>query len=436
LDSIIIKNGHIIDPSLGIDGVGDLVIENGKIKTVKREESGVRGHDKEEKPKTQNSKLKTINAAGLYVLPGLVDMHTHLREPGFESKETISSGTMAAVRGGFTSVCCMPNTDPVNDNETVTEFILRKASAEGACSVFPIGAISKGQKGEELAEMGMMYEAGCVAFSDDGRPVMNSLLMRRALEYSKVFHVPIISHCEDLNLSDGGVMNEGTVSTLLGLSRVPAAAEEVMVARDIILAALTGGRLHIAHVSTEGSVRLIRQAKERGTGVTAETCPHYFSITEEAVEGYDTNAKVNPPLRTQRDVDAIKEGLRDGTIDVIATDHAPHHRDEKLREFDKAPSGISGLETALSLSLKLVHDGILTMSQLLEKMALNPVRIMKLAKGTLHAGAEADVVLVDARREWKVDPERFASRGKNTPFGGLVLRGMPVMTICKGKIYE
>jgi len=435
-NSILIKNGHIIDPSRGIDGIGDLVIENGKIKTVRSQESGVRSQNKNTKLLSQNSELRTIDAAGLYVFPGFVDMHAHLREPGFEGKETISSGTMAAVRGGFTSVCCMPNTEPVNDNETVTEFILRKTYAEGACYVFPIGAISKGQKGEELAEMGMMYEAGCVAFSDDGRPVINSLLMRRALEYSKVFHVPIISHCEDLNLSDGGVMNEGTVSTFLGLSGIPAAAEEVMTARDIILAELTGGRLHIAHVSTEGSVRLIRQAKELGVRVTAETCPHYFSITEDAVKGYNTNAKVNPPLRTQRDVEAIKEGLRDGAIDVIATDHAPHHRDDKLREFDKAPSGISGLETALSLSLKLVRDGLLTMSQLVEKMALNPARIMKLNKGTLNIGSEADVVVIDADREWKVDPERFASKGKNTPFGGWVLKGMPVMTICKGKIYE
>jgi dihydroorotase len=434
-NSILIKNGHIIDPSREVDGVGDLLIENGKIKGIGDLGLGI-GKKEKNNPQPPSPKTRVIDAAGLYVLPGLVDMHTHLREPGFEGKETISSGTMAAVRGGFTSVCCMPNTDPVNDNETVTEFILRKTYAEGACYVFPIGALSKGQKGEELAEMGMMYEAGCVAFSDDGRPVMNSLLMRRALEYSKVFHVPIISHCEDLNLSDGGVMNEGTVSTLLGLSRVPAAAEEVMVARDLILAELTGGRLHIAHVSTAGSVRLIRQAKERGTGVTAETCPHYFSITEEAVKGYNTNAKVNPPLRTQRDVDAIKDGLRDGTIDVIATDHAPHHRDEKLREFDKAPSGMSGLETALSLSLRLVHDGILTMAQLVEKMALNPARIMKLNKGTLHAGSEADVLVVDTGREWKVDSERFASKGKNTPFEGWVLKGMPVMTICRGKIYE
>lgn len=444
-NSILIKNGHIIDPSQGIDRVGDVVIENGKIKEITIQDTKTRKH-KTNPPMPPFSKgghggingpsSRTIDAAGLYVFPGLVDMHTHLREPGFEGKETISSGTMAAVRGGFTSVCCMPNTDPVNDNETVTEFILRKTYAEGACYVFPIGAISKAQKGEELAEMGMMCEAGCVAFSDDGHPVMNSLLMRRALEYSKVFHVPIISHCEDLNLSDGGVMNEGTVSTFLGLSRMPAAAEEVMVARDIILAELTGGRLHIAHVSTEGSVRLIRQAKERGIGVTAETCPHYFSITEEAVKEYNTNAKVNPPLRTQRDVDAIKEGLRDGAIDVIATDHAPHHRDEKLREFDKAPSGMSGLETALSLSLKLVHDGVLTMRQLVEKMTLNPARIMGLRRGTLKAGSEADVVIVDAKREWKIDPERFASKGKNTPFGGWILKGMPVTTICKGKIYE
>lgn len=434
--SVLIKNGHIIDPSQGLDGVGDILIEKGKIKSVKVLKRQSVKDPSPLMPGLSDTGLRTIDATGLYVFPGLVDMHTHLREPGFEGKETISSGTMAAVRGGFTSACCMPNTDPVNDNETVTEFILRKTYAEGACFVFPIGAISKGQKGEELAEMGMMHEAGCVAFSDDGHPVMNSLLMRRAMEYSRVFDVPIISHCEDLNLSDGGVMNEGAVSTFLGLGRVPSAAEEVMVARDIILAKLTGGRLHIAHVSTEGSVRLVRQAKERGIGVTAETCPHYFSITEETVKEYNTNAKVNPPLRTQEDVEAIKEGLRDGTIDVIATDHAPHHRDEKLREFDKAPFGISGLETALSLSVKLVHDGILTTSQLVEKMALNPARIMKLAKGTLHDGAEADVVLVDAERQWTVDREKFASKGKNTPFHGWTLKGMPVMTICKGKIYE
>jgi dihydroorotase len=284
--------------------------------------------------------------------------------------------------------------------------------------------------------MGMMRKAGCVAFSDDGRPVMNSLLMRRALEYSKVFDVPVISHCEDLTLSEGGVMNEGTAALLLGLGRIPSAAEEVMVARDVILAELTGGGLHIAHVSTEGSVRIIRQAKERGIRVTAETCPHYFSITEDAVGDYNTDAKVNPPLRRQRDIDAIKEGLRDGTIDVIATDHAPHHRDEKLREFDKAPSGISGLETAVSLSLRLVHEGVLTMPQLVEKMALNPARILGLQKGTLKTGSDADVAVVDANREFKVESGKFVSKGRNTPFEGWVLKGKPVMTICKGKIYD
>jgi dihydroorotase len=436
--NILIKNGHIIDPSQDIDGVGDLLIEDGKIKSV-----NVSGHPsvKDSKSDTltlgdSDTQVRTVDASGLYVLPGLVDMHCHLREPGFEYKETISSGTLAAVRGGFTSVCCMPNTNPVNDNETVTEFILRKTYAEGACYVYPIGAITKAQKGEELAEMGLMWNAGCVAFSDDGRPLMNSLMMRRALEYSKVFGVPVISHAEDLRLSEGGVMNEGRFSALLGLTGIPAAAEEVMVARDIMLAELTGGMLHIAHVSTEGSVRLIRQAKERGISVTAETCPHYFSITEEAVKGYDTNAKVNPPLRTQRDVDAIKEGLRDGTIDVIATDHAPHHQDEKRQEFDKAPSGISGFETAVSLSLKLIHEGLMSINQLVEKMALNPARILGLEKGRLRTGADADITILDMRKEVRVDPESFLSKGKNTPFGGWVLEGRPVMTICRGKVHE
>ncbi|MCL5024129.1 MAG: dihydroorotase [Nitrospirae bacterium] len=440
---ILIQNGHIVDPSQGIDAAGDVLIEEGKIKEIRTEgqkskrSKGQKTQDvAAAMPERSGAGPCTIDASGLYVLPGLVDMHTHLREPGFESKETIRSGTQAAVRGGFTSVCCMPNTVPVNDNETVTEFILRKNYAEGACYVFPIGAVTKGQRGEELAEMGMMLAAGCVAFSDDGRPVMNSLLMRRALEYAKVFNVPVISHCEDLTLSDGGVMNEGAVSALLGLGGIPAAAEEAMVARDVILAELTRGRLHIAHVSTEGSVRLIRRAKERGIAVTAETCPHYFSVTEDAVRDYDTNAKVNPPLRTGKDVEAVKEGLRDGTIDAIATDHAPHHKDEKLREFDKAPFGISGLETALSLSLGLVHDGVLTLSGLVEKMTVSPARIFGLAKGTLKPGAEADVTVVDAHREFRVEPEKFLSQGKNTPFGGWVLKGMPVMTICKGKVHE
>jgi dihydroorotase len=372
----------------------------------------------------------------MYVFPGLIDMHVHLREPGFEYKETISTGTMAAVKGGFTTVCCMPNTLPVNDNASVTEFIKRKASQEGHCSVFPIGAITKGQKGEELAEIGTMRKEGCIAFSDDGQPVMDSLIMRRALEYSKAFDVPVISHCEDLTLTEDGVMNEGFMSVTLGLKGIPAEAEQIMIFRDILLAELTGGRLHIAHVSTEGSVNLIRTAKQRGVHITAETCPHYFSITEEAVQGYNTNAKVNPPLRTGRDIAAVKEGLRDGTIDVITTDHAPHHRDEKMREFDKAPFGISGLETAVSLSMKLLQENILSVNQLVEKMALNPAKILQINKGSLKPGIDADIVLVDPGREFTVEAEQFVSKGKNTPFDGWQLKGIPVLTICRGKIYE
>jgi len=443
---ILIKNGHIIDPSQKIDGVGDILIEEGKIKEIKIQDAGYhppqsplsKGGSKGGSSRIVHhaSGSDTVDASGLFVFPGLIDMHAHLREPGYEYKETIKTGTLAAVKGGFATVCAMPNTNPVNDNSSVTDFIIRKAVQEGACTVYPIGAITKGQKGDELAEMGIMHSEGCVAFSDDGNPVMSSLVMRRALEYTKAFNVPVISHCEDRNLSEGGVMNEGLLALTLGLKGAPSGAEEIMVDRDIALAELTKGRLHIAHVSTEGSVRMIRDAKKRGINVTAETCPHYFSITEDAVKGYNTNAKVNPPLRTQKDIDAIKQGLKDGTIDVIATDHAPHHKDEKLREYDYAPSGISGLETALSLSLKLVHEGILTMTQLVEKMAVNPAKILRANKGSLRAGSEADVVIVDANKEFKVEAEKFISKGKNTPFEGWVLKGRPVLTICKGRIYE
>lgn len=434
---LLIKGGHIIDPSQGINGLGDILIEDGKIKETQMQKSppqpplrkgGRRGDN--------DTKLRTIDATGLIVIPGLIDMHVHLREPGFEHKETIKTGTLAAIKGGFTSICCMPNTNPVNDHASVTEFIIRKASQDGYCFVFPIGAITKGQRGEELAEIGTMRNEGCVAFSDDGQPVMNSLIMRRALEYSKAFDVPIISHCEDLTLSGEGVVNEGLMSATLGLKGIPDEAEQIMVFRDILLADLTGGKIHIAHVSNEGSVNLIRSAKKKGVNVTAETCPHYFSLTEDAVYGYDTNAKVNPPLRTLHDINAIKEGLKDGTIDVIATDHAPHHKDEKLKEFDAAPSGISGLETAFGLSLKLVNEGVLTMKQLIEKMALNPARILQIDKGTLHEGADADIVIIDKKKEYKVNAEKFVSKGKNTPFEGWVLKGTPVVTICKGKIYE
>ncbi|HXW69020.1 MAG TPA: dihydroorotase [Dissulfurispiraceae bacterium] len=436
---LLIKDGHIIDPSQGINGIGDVLIKGGTIaginlKDGKRDRAGEKKIDNAVTGLKGAANLQTIDATGLYVLPGLVDLHTHLREPGYEHKETIRTGTMAAVRGGFTSVCPMPNTNPVNDNPTVTAFIIKKAVEEGFCSVYPIGAITKGQKGEELAEMGLMYNAGCRAFSDDGRPVMSSIVMRRALQYARTFNVPIISHCEDLGLSDDGVMNEGMLSTTLGLKGVPPAAEDVMVARDIILSELTGGRLHIAHVSTEGSVRLIRHAKERGIRVTAETCPHYFSITEDAVRAFNTNAKVNPPLRAGKDVEAIKRGLQDGTIDVIATDHAPHHRDEKLQEFDKSPSGISGLETALSLGLRLVEEGVLTLEALAEKMAFNPARIIGIDKGTLRPGSDGDITIIDNKREVTIDADAFASLGKNTPFDNWLLKGMPVFTIVRGRI--
>jgi dihydroorotase len=432
--NILIRNGHIIDPSQGIDGVGDIYIESGKIKeiNIRSMEHGARSSGQ----KPQSSDVRIIDASGLLIVPGLIDMHVHLREPGFEYKETIKTGTLAAIKGGFTTVCCMPNTNPVNDHASVTEFIIRKAKQEGHCTVHPIGAITKGQKGEELAEIGTMKNEGCIAFSDDGWPVMNSAMMRRALEYSKAFKVPVISHSEDLTLSDGGVMNEGLTSVTLGLKGIPAEAEQIMIFRDILLAELTGGRLHIAHVSTAGSVHLIREAKQRGTNVTAETCPHYFSITEDAVKGYNTNAKVNPPLRTSRDLEAIKEGLRDGAIDAIATDHAPHHVDEKLKPFDMAPFGISGLETALSLSLQLVREGVLTIKELVEKMTLNPAKILGLDKGFLKPGSEAELVVIDENKEFEVKSERFVSKGKNTPFEGRILKGMPVFTFCKGKLYE
>ncbi len=434
--NLLINKAHIIDPSQGIDGIGNILIEEGKIKSLEISAGATASSPKAGKKEAEGSGLRTFDASGLLVIPGLIDMHVHLREPGYGYKETIRTGTLAAVKGGVTTVCCMPNTNPVNDHASVTEFIIRKAKQEGHCTVYPIGAITKGQKGAELAEIGTMKSEGCIAFSDDGNPVMNSTVMRRALEYSKAFNVPVISHSEDVTLSEGGVMNEGLISVMLGLRGIPPEAEQIMIYRDILLSELTGGKLHIAHVSTEGSVHLIRDAKQKGIPVTAETCPHYFSITEDAVQGYNTNAKVNPPLRTGRDRDAIKQGLKDGTIDVIATDHAPHHVDEKLRPFDMAPFGISGLETALSLSLHLVRDGVLTMHQLIEKMVLNPARILGLDKGTLRPGFDAEIVVLDENKEFEIKAERFVSKGKNTPFDGWILKGMPVITICKGKLYE
>jgi dihydroorotase len=416
----------VVDPGR-FNGPGDVLIQDGKIAAVGR---NVAGQGKAGSP-------AILDATGKLVVPGFVDLHVHLREPGFEHKETIKTGTAAAVVGGFTSVCCMPNTNPVNDNQSVTEFILDQARAAGNCHVFPVGAITKGSEGQELAEIGELQRAGCVAISDDGRPVMNSLVMRRAMEYALAFDLPVIDHCEDLHLSEGGCMNEGLISTELGLPGIPAAAEEVMVARNLALAGLTGARLHLAHLSTAGSVRLVREAKSRGLKVTAEACPHHFSLTEEAVQEFNTHAKMNPPLRTWQDVQALKDGLRDGTIDAIATDHAPHAMQEKQLEFDAAPFGVVGLETALPLTLALVEEGVLSLEAAIEKLTAAPARAFSLPKGTLAVGADADVVLIDPETAWVVDPARFRSMGRNTPFAGWKVKGRVTHTIVAGKlVYE
>jgi dihydroorotase len=361
-------------------------------------------------------------------------MHVHLREPGEEYKETIETGTRAAAQGGFTAVAAMPNTSPVNDTASVSRYIREQAAAAGLARVYPVAAISMGSRGESLSEFGDQKEAGAVAVSDDGKPVMNSMLMRRALEYARTFALPVISHSEDLELRGQGMMHEGRVSLILGLKGIPAAAEEVMVFRDLALAGLTGARLHIAHISTAGAVELIRRAKAAGLKVSAETAPHYFSLTDAAVIGYDTNAKVNPPLRAAADLAAIKEGLRDGALDAIASDHAPHSTLEKDLEFEAAAFGLIGLETSLGLSLKLVHEGVLSLSQLIAKMSLNPARILGLAGGTLAVGAPADLTLIDLKREWTVDVGKFASKSRNCPFHGWTLKGRAVMTVVGGKV--
>ncbi len=417
---MLIKNGHIIDPANKVDEKLDILVSEGKISRLGKPGS------------IPANGAHVIDAAGKLVVPGLIDMHVHLREPGFEYKETISTGTAAAKAGGFTSVCCMPNTNPINDNRSVTEFILSQARF-AAARVYPIGAITKGSKGEELAEMAELHSAGCRAISDDGKPVANAAIMRRALEYSKIFDMLVISHCEDSALAAKGVMNEGIVSTELGLRGIPRAAEDVMTSRDISLAELSGGRLHIAHVSTAGAVRMIRDAKSRGVKVTAETCPHYFSLTEEAVRGYNTMAKMNPPLRTSDDVVALKEGLKDGTIDVIVTDHAPHAADEKAGEFAYAPFGIVGIETSLVLTLKLVDEGVLSIAEAIRKLTAQPAAILKIDKGTLSAGSDADITIIDLSEEWVVDSSCFKSKSKNTPFNGWKLKGRAVQTIVGGK---
>ena len=380
------------------------------------------------------SDLTTLELEGKLVVPGLIDMHTHLREPGFEYKETVRTGSLAAAAGGFTSIACMPNTDPVNDTRPVTEFILRKARQCGVVNVYPVAAVSKGSEGAVITEFADLRDAGAVAFSDDGKSVMNSGLTRRALEYAHTLGMPVISHCEDMDLAAGGAANEGVVATRLGLRGIPNIAEDLMVGRDIAIAEYTGTAVHIAHVSTAGAVELIREAKRRGVKVTAEAAPHHFTLTDEALKNYDTNAKVNPPLRTLADVNAVKEGLKDGSLDAIASDHAPHSTLEKDVEFDYAASGMIGLETSLALSLGLVEEGVLSLNQLVAKMSTNPARILKIQKGTLKVGADADVTVIDPDEEWTVDTRTFQSLSKNTPFNGWRLRGRAIFTIVGGDI--
>jgi len=370
------------------------------------------------------------------VVPGLIDMHVHLREPGHEYKETIKTGCQAAASGGFTSIACMPNTNPVNDNQSVTEYILDRAKREGCVNVFPIGAITKGLQGELLTEMGELKSAGVVAVSDDGKSVRNSELMRRGMEYAKNFNLLVVCHCEDPDLVANGVMNEGFTHTRLGLKGIPNSAEEVVVARDILLAELTGCRVHIAHVSTEGAVRIIREARSRGVAVTAETAPHYFSLSEEALESFDTNLKVNPPLRSKRDLEAIKEGLKDGTLDVIATDHAPHSSLEKDVEFDYASSGMVGLETALPLAQQLVKEKVLSLPELIPKFTNHPAEILGISKGTLNPGADADITIMDVSLKKKVDVNQFKSKSRNCPFHNWELEGVAIYTIVKGEMVK
>jgi len=419
---ILLRGGRLIDPSRGIDEKGDLLIARGIVESV----GGKLGNPDD---------ADVIDCAGLIVSPGFIDVHCHLREPGREDVETVATGARAAAAGGFTAVCAMPNTEPVTDNQAAVGFIVRQAQRAAAARVYPIGAISVGQAGKVLAEFGEMVGAGAVAVSDDGRPVASAQLMRTALEYARTFRIPVIDHCEEPTLAAGGAMNEGIVSAELGLKGIPAEAEEIMVIRDILLARLTGGHVHLAHMSTSGSVELIRWGKERGINVTAEVCPHHLSLTEESVRGYDTDAKMNPPLRTAADVEALQEAVKDGTIDLIATDHAPHHYDEKEREFADAPNGIVGLETALSVVVtNLVKDGSLGYSDLIERMACAPARIFNLPGGRLEKGSVADITVFDPKAEWVVEPSKFLSKGRNTPYAGMALTGRAACTIVAGLV--
>ena len=422
MSELLIRGGRVIDPSRGTDGVADLYIKDGRIEAVGRNIAVDPG-------------IGVVDATGKVVAPGLIDLHVHLREPGFEQAETIASGALSAAAGGFTAVCAMPNTDPVTDSQATVGFVVRQAIRAGKARVYPIGAVSLGQKGEQLTEFGEMVQAGAVAVSDDGKPVATSHLMRTALEYARTFGIPVADHCEDMSLAAGGAMHEGVIAARLGLKGIPSAAEEIMVARDIILAELTGGHVHLCHMSTRGSVELIRWGKAKGLNVTAEATPHHFTLTHECCLGYDTNAKMNPPLREARDREAIRQGLRDGTIDCIASDHAPHHYDTKEREFDDAPNGIVGLETALGLAVReLVEPGLLSLPDLIARMSTVPARIFHLPGGTLAVGAPADVVVFDATRRWAVRREDLHSKSSNSPFLGETLVGQADLTIVGGRV--